>query len=309
MFNELFDPEGAGAKNNNLWRRHPENPILRPTPGSWAGEWIANESIIQVGDEYLMYLDGKNGPVERIGVARARVAEFDGLNWKEYPNNPVLDIGPGGYDHSSVLDPSVIWFKGQLLMYYTGLGGPPDRICLAFSADGYNWEKSAHNPILNGRCPHAVLKDGTLYLFYLVYNEDGGYDVRLATSADGIHYERSSKKPILPRGREGDWDWFSIVTTRIYFENGLYQMLYAGDSERVDEPRGIGLALSNDLVNWRKFSGNPIFLTGEPGSWDSEAIWCPWILRFGTTYWMYYCGSSTTYNQGLTPQTGVAVIG
>jgi predicted GH43/DUF377 family glycosyl hydrolase len=309
MFYEHFDTKGAGEKNNSLWRRHPSNPILKPTPGTWSGEWIANETIIQVGDEFLMFLDGKMGPVERIGIAHAKVSNFDGVNWEEYEGNPILDIGPGGYDHVSVLDPSVLWFGDKLWMYYTGLGGPPDRICLALSNDGYHWDKHLENPILNGRCPHALIKDGVLHLFYLVYNEDGGYDVRLATSTNGLNFERHSKKPILPRGKEGEWDSFSIVTTRIYFEDGMYQMLYSGDNERVDEPRGIGIALSRDLVNWEKFPGNPVFLPGKPGSWDSEAIWCPWIVRRNHEYWMYYCGSRTTYSEGLTPQTGVAIIG
>lgn len=308
MFYQQFSKKGNGDANNSLWLRHPSNPILQPTSGTWAGEWIANETIIRVKDEYLMFLDGKTGPVERIGVAHASVSSFDGISWEEYSGNPVLDIGPGGYDHSSVLDPSVLWFQDNLWMYYTGLGGPPDRICLALSKDGYNWSKNENNPILNGRCPHVVLRDETLYMFYLVYNEDGGYDVRLATSKDGVNFERHSKKPILPRDQEGSWDWFSVVTTRIFEEDGLYQMLYAGDSKRVDEPRGFGLALSEDLVNWEKFSGNPIFLPGTVGSWDSEAIWCPWVMKHGQEYWMWYCGSRTTYSQGLTPQIGLAIL-
>jgi predicted GH43/DUF377 family glycosyl hydrolase len=153
-----------------------------------------------------------------------------------------------------------------------------------------------------------VLKDGTLYMFYLTYNEDGGYDVRLATSEDGVHFERYGREPILPRPEEGAWDWFSIVTTRIFLEDGIYNMIYAGDAERVDEPRGFGLATSTDLVQWEKFEGNPIFLPGNEGEWDSEAIWCPWVMKRDDEYWMWYCGSRTTYSEGLTPQTGLAVI-
>lgn len=308
MLFEMFLESGAGQGNNRLWRRHPANPILRPTPGTWAGEWIANETIIRVGDEYLMYLDGKTGPVERIGVAAAKVSSFDGLDWKEFPGNPVLDIGPGGYDHTSVLDPSVMFFQGRLWMYYTGIGGPPDRICLAHSRDGYSWVKDEHNPVLSGRCPHALLFNDTVFLYYLVSNEDGGYDVRLATSRDGVSFEKHPQRPILPRGEEGAWDWFSVVTTRIFEEDGVFQMFYAADHERVDEPHGFGLAMSKDLVNWEKSPGNPIFLTGEPGAWDSEAIWCPSVMKRGKEYWMWYCGSRTTYSQGLTPQTGLAIL-
>jgi predicted GH43/DUF377 family glycosyl hydrolase len=256
-----------------------------------------------------MYLDGKAGAIERIGVASAKVSSFDGLSWKEHAGNPVLDIGPGGYDHTSVLDPSVLWFHGTLSMYYTGIGGPPDRICLARSGDGYHWVKDEHNPVLSGRCPHALLFNETVFLFYLVYNEDGGYDVRLATSRDGVGFEKHPRRPVLPRGKEGAWDWFSVVTPRIFAEEGVFQMFYAADHERVDEPRGFGLAMSRDLVNWEKHPGNPIFLPGEPGTWDSEAIWCPWLMKRGKEYWMWYCGSRTTYSQGLTPQTGVAILG
>jgi predicted GH43/DUF377 family glycosyl hydrolase len=309
MLYEKLSPSGAGEANSRLWKRHPANPILRPTPGTWAGEWIANETIIQVGDDYLMYLDGKLGPVERIGVARSSVRSFDGIAWQEFAGNPVLDIGPGGYDHTSVLDPSVIRFRGHLWMYYTGIGGPPDRICLAHSTDGYHWDKDDHNPILSGRCPHAILLNDVMHLFYLVYNEDGGYDVRLATSSDGIRFEKLARRPILPRGEEGAWDSFSVVTTRIFEESGVFQMLYAADNERVDEPRGFGLALSRDLVSWEKFPGNPVFIIGEPGAWDSEAIWCPWVMKRDGQYWMWYCGSRTTYSQGLTPQTGLAILG
>jgi len=308
MLYEKLLEGGAGQGNNRCWTRHPANPILRPTPGSWAGEWIANETIIQVGEEYLMYLDGKTGPVERIGVAAAKVSSFDGLTWKEYVGNPVLDIGPGGYDHTSVLDPSVIWFHGSLWMYYTGIGGPPDRICLAHSSDGYRWVKEDHNPVLSGRCPHAVVFKDTVYLFYLVYNEDGGYDVRLATSRDGVSFEKHPQRPILPRSKDGAWDGFSVVTPRIFAEDGVFQMFYAADNERVDEPRGFGVAISRDLVTWEKYPGNPVFLTGASGTWDSEAIWCPWLMKRGEEYWMWYCGSRTTYSQGLTPQTGVAIL-
>ena len=262
MFRDHFTIEGAGEGNNNRWHRYEGNPILTPTPGTWAEDWIANETVIQVGQEYFMYLDGKVGAVEQIGVARAPLESFDPAGWTEYEGNPVLKNGPKGYDHVSVLDPSVLWFQDRLWMYYTGLSGPPDRICLALSDDGLNWAKHEDNPLMSGRCPHVVLKDDTLYMFYLTYNEDGGYDVRLATSTDGVHFDRYGKEPILPRPEEGAWDWFSIVTTRIFLEDGVYNMLYAGDAERVDEPRGFGLATSTDLVHWQKYEGNPIFLTG-----------------------------------------------
>jgi len=308
VFVERFVTGQDPSVNNQRWHRHPGNPILRPTPGSWTEDWIANETVIRIGDRYFMYLDGKRGPVEKVGVATVEMEKFDGITWEEYAGNPILDVGPKGYDHVSVLDPSVLHYKGQVWMYYTGIGGPPDHICLAISEDGYHFTKYDKNPILVGRCPHAIVREDVLYLFYLAFNEVGGYDVRLATSKNGIDFVQHERRPILARGAEGDWDSFSIVTTRIFYEDGIYNMLYAGDWERVDEPRGFGLATSGDLVNWEKFEDNPIFLPGQPDEWDSEAIWCPWVHKHGDKYLMWYCGSSTTYVEGLTPQVGLATI-
>lgn len=309
MFLEKFVVGDEPSANNQRWQRFPDNPILRPLGGSsWAEDWIANGPLLRIGDKYVMYMEGKRGPAYRIGLATVGVEKFDGVTWEEYAGNLIVDTGPKGYDSVGALDPSVVDYKGKFWLYYTGLSGPPDHICLATSKDGYHFTKYDENPLFAGRCPHAIVREDVVYLFYLAFNEVGGFDVQLATSTDGIHFDPHEKRPILTRGAKGEWDSFSLVTPRIFYEDGIYNMLYAGDGERIDEPRGFGLAMSRDLINWKKFEGNPIFLPGEPGDWDSEAVWCPWVHKHGDIYMMWYCGSATTYIEGLTPQVGLATI-
>ena len=309
MFADRFSTDGGRAANNQLWHRYPGNPIIKPSADSlWAKDWICNEPILRIGDQYVMYMEGKTGPQYRIGLMTADVAGFDGLTWREFPDNPVLDPGPRGYDAVGVLNPGVIFWQGQYLMYYTAISGPPDRICLAFSDDGLHFTKYDKNPLFPGRCSFPIVRDGVVYLFYILYNEDVGYDLHLATSTDGIAFTRHERRPILPRGAPGEWDSFSIVTPLILYEEGIYQLMYAADSDQVDEPRGFGMAFSRDLVNWEKFKGNPFFLPGESGKWDCQAIWCPWVEKHGDRYLMWYCGSATTYVDGLTPQVGLAYL-
>jgi predicted GH43/DUF377 family glycosyl hydrolase len=310
MLEDWLVESGDPAENNLRWERHPGNPVLRPSAANgWSEEWIANGTVLRIKDRYLMFMEGKSGPVYRIGLKIAEAATFDGVTWQDNPENPILDIAPKGYDAMGVLDPSVIRFRGRYYLYHTALCGPPDHVALAISDDGYHFTKYDKNPLFAGRCPFAIVLRNMVYVFHLRFNEDGGYDLHLAISSNGLEFTRHEMRPILPRGIEGEWDSFSIVTPRIFLEGDVYKMIYAADSQHVDEPRGFGLAFSSDLVSWLKFEGNPIFTPGLPGEWDSQAVWCPWVERQADQYWMWYCGSATTYDEGLTPMVGMAKLG
>jgi predicted GH43/DUF377 family glycosyl hydrolase len=63
----------------------------------------------------------------------------------------------------------------------------------------------------------------------------------------------------------------------------------------------IGYAVSTDGINWLVHSRNPVLRPGGPGTFDSEALFTPFVIKVGNQLRMYYCG----YN-GSTWQTGVA---
>ena len=69
--------------------------------------------------------------------------------WAKYLGNPVLDVGtPWSWDSQNLSSPYVT-FDGSLYeMWYSGQSNSRWGIGYAQSIDGYNWQKSADNPIL-----------------------------------------------------------------------------------------------------------------------------------------------------------------
>ncbi len=43
---------------------------------------------------------------------------------------------------------------------------------------------------------------------------------------------------------------------------------------------------------WTKMAGNPVLSTGEPGAWDDQSVFGPSVLLDGSTFKMWYAGSS-----------------
>jgi len=51
------------------WQRHPDNPILSPTPGGWDADAVYKPSVIFDGKQWLLWYNGRRGGAEQIGVA------------------------------------------------------------------------------------------------------------------------------------------------------------------------------------------------------------------------------------------------
>jgi predicted GH43/DUF377 family glycosyl hydrolase len=72
----------ATSPDGVTWTRSPSNPILPPgPPGSWDSAGVEQPSVVQVGNDYMMFYDGySNLQGQRIGLASSpqgfSVAEF-----------------------------------------------------------------------------------------------------------------------------------------------------------------------------------------------------------------------------------------
>jgi len=51
------------------WQRHPDNPILSPTPGSWDADACYKPFAILAGNRWMLWYNGRRGSVEQIGLA------------------------------------------------------------------------------------------------------------------------------------------------------------------------------------------------------------------------------------------------
>ena len=108
--------------------------------------------------------------------------------------------------------PSVLWFQGELWMYYAAAGG----IGVARSADGFVFTREAA-PVLGpeaagweaGAIPRspgvALVWDGSLRMFYEVPGEGTGSRIGEARSDDGVVWTRVGDGPALePSGGAAD---------------------------------------------------------------------------------------------------------
>lgn len=292
------------------FKKHPSNPL--PSIGISRGTWREDASmtvdVIDRGDHWQIFYVGKKNQQDGIGIATAQKEGFDGTKWVDDPRNPIIAPGnPGSFDSKHCVDPACVVWKSKYYLYYSALGDGPDSLGLAISDDGLNFIKE-ENPVMVGRAPEVVVKNDVMYMFYSMDNPKGGYEFHLATSVDGKNFDEEG--PIFTPSDKG-WDSMSLVTPRIFFEDGIYIMSYAGDAEEKDFPTHFGFAFSTDLRSWKRYPSNPVFSGGSKGTWESKAIWYPEILKVDDTYYMWYEGYNGTGSQvGLaTTKAPLAKIG
>lgn len=321
MFSELFGPDAKA--NQNRWSRSPDNPVIRSAGSGWADDFIAPSAVVEWEGQLRLYVEGSAGGHEQIGLFTAATAEHDVGDWASSPANPVVRLGDG-FDKGGVFDPAVVEFKGRWFLYHSATEGdahafaeqlalgtagddePSDEtIGLATSEDGEVFTKHPGGPVLRARCPFAVVHDGQVYLFHVRVHA-GGYRIHLAVSDDGVDFRPATDVPVIEVGEPGSWDSFSLTTPKVFRDGDQFCMSFAGDNTGLDDPTGIGLAFSDDLMTWEKVAGNPVFKTGGPGSFDSVSVASPVIRRVGDRYYMWYAGSDRAIGDGLHSQVGLA---
>ena len=299
--------------------RHPENPIIPVVPGTWRNYVTANVDIIQWEDEWRLYFRGNcqhdSGVVNGyIGLLTCPVDQFDGISWTEYAGNPITTPGePGSIDDMGAIDPSLIVADGRFLLYYTavplpgsepentGLTGPGRPwgqagkcIALAASADGLKFTRLGTEPVIPrfAAAPEVVFHEGEYWLFYSGFDERGGTDIYVVRSSDPYRFDHTSRQIALSVGHEGTWESHTVTTHRIFRDNGLWYMVYAGSDRHEDTPWYFGVAASRDLVDWTRYPGNPVFERGAEGEWDDCGIWYGTTIKVGGVYYMWYEGRS-----------------
>jgi len=195
----------------------------------------------------------------------------------DFKENPILTPG-SGFESKAVYNPAVIVDGGEFHMLYRAEGGDPctGRIGYACSKDGIHFTRHPDPVIVPEHgyeacgCedPRLVKIEGTYYLTYV--GNRGGHEtvnICLATSKDLIHWEKHGAILMLPKDwARGQMKAGVILPERI---NERYVMYFMGEKEPWKP--AIGLAYSDDLINWDEPLSEPVLLPRK-GYFDSKGV-------------------------------------
>ena len=220
----------------------------------------------------------------RLPAAGGEVREVR-WSWQPEPH-PVLTRGPAGaFDSVDALNPSIAKTAAGYMNLYSGWDGKVWRTGLATSADGRSWEKKGQ--ILQ---PGPAAWEGEYIAANGAVHENNYY--YQAGSPPQIGLARSLRiklpEPVLKVGPRGAWDERGVADPFILKAAGKLYMYFLGQ-DRARRQR-LGVAESNDGVQWTKSLKNPILELGVPGAFDENGLGEPAVWPQFGRWWMLYTG-------------------
>jgi predicted GH43/DUF377 family glycosyl hydrolase len=208
--------------------------------------------ILREGNRWKMWYNGYHSgrkPTHFLGLATSE----DGLSWKRAGAEPI-------YNQGWIEDLCVIQRAGT---YYLFSEGSNDIAHLLKSADGEHWVEQGNLDIRNVDgtrikpgpygTPAVIVEDGVWNLFY----ERDDSAVWLARSSDLKTWTNVQDEPVLKRGPEA-YDRFAVAFNQVIKYRGHYYANYHASADEKWSQWSSNLAVSSDLVHWKKYPGNPI---------------------------------------------------
>ena len=230
------------------------NPVLT---GSGTDTWdqLIRERgyILRENGIYHMWYTGYREGLDsekHLGYATS----LDGMEWKKYEDNPIFDSG---------------WVEDLCVVkrdstYYMFAEGKDDIAHMLTSSDRIHWKEQGPLDVryTNGESltegpygtPTVWLENGVWYLFY----ERKDLGIWLATSTDLKKWVHLQDDPVIELGPE-KYDQQQVALNQIIKYKGNYFAYYhASEYEDWRKPWTSCVAMSEDLIHWKKYSKNPI---------------------------------------------------
>ncbi|MCL2088274.1 MAG: family 43 glycosylhydrolase [Oscillospiraceae bacterium] len=271
------------------------------TDGIGGYDFAKDPAVVKYKGRYYLYYTAadftSDGRIEKhiIGIA----VSDDMENWEIIGRmNPV-----GAVEQKGLCAPGAIVIGDKLHLFYQSYGtGVNDSICHAVSTDGVNFERNKTNPIYrageswsSGRAIDAdVVIFGGRLLLYIATRDKSGRVQMIGAGACDVNSDFSkdcwseiSAAPILKP--ELDWEKNCIEAAATICKDGRIYMFYGGAYNC--EPQQIGVAVSQDGVNFTRLSDRPFFTNGSTGEWNSRESGHPYV--FGDDdgrIWLFYQG-------------------
>lgn len=234
------------------FKAYPQNPVFAGEQGDWDERIRERGWILYEDGLYKMWYTGYQDmpdALRMLGYATSR----DGIDWKRHPNNP-LDK-----EH---------WIEDMMVVrdrdgYYMVAEGKQDIAHAFESADGIKWQRVGPldirmkdgEPISAGPrgTPTLWQEQGTWYLFY----ERGDQGVWLAKSTDRKVWTNVQDDPVIRKGPEA-YDKYAVACNQVMRYRGKYYAYYHGSDSADWKEWNTNLAMSDDLIHWKKYPHNPI---------------------------------------------------
>ncbi|OQB42720.1 MAG: Glycosyl hydrolases family 43 [Candidatus Latescibacteria bacterium ADurb.Bin168] len=222
---------------------------------------------------------------------------------------------PGDFDNHGVDCPFVFRHEDRFLMTYIGFDGHGYRTGLAWSDDLFVWHKEGmildrgiagsvtqHNAALTW-----ILRDnelfgtgrlrqidgryvGTYHAYPALGYENGPAVIGICSSTNLRDWEVSDPCLIPTEGEE--WERGGLYKSCLIEFQKRYYLFYNAKTAGVSWIEQTGVAISDDLVRWERFQGNPILRTGAECAFDERFASDPCVLRVGDAWAMFYFGLS-----------------
>jgi len=305
------------------WTRYEGNPVLIKSGSGWDSFGVRDPTLminatgylVRENEKYIMYYAGKDASgVGRIG----RATSDDGIHWTKDPNNPVLEGTAGEWDADAVNIGSVVKRgTNDYIMFYGGKANNSYGIGIAESSDGINWTKYSGNPILtasnfNLDSPFSIVLPYTIKLSdgrWVMYMEGTKFFEGTECPIFAIYgaltddnegetgwTPLNSGDPVVEHDHPFTWDDHGVANPKICeIEPGKYIIGYNG--QQSDLHWKLGFLYSTDLVNWKRYTENPVMDLAADGEWDDYRIENALIAKDdigGDAIRMWYFGCPTS---------------
>lgn len=264
--------------------------------------WAYHPIVIEKNGEYFMFYTGKSfkkGIAHHLLLAKSK----DLLHWDKV-SEEVLGMGKKEkWDSDFLAHNFVFEDEGKYYMLYDGsrINDWLEEIGLAESKDLLNWKKFAKNPVFKvGKnwwekrhvSRASIFKEKDTYYMYYAGHDGQRERVGLVKGKSLPSLKRFLKDPVLDVGGKGEWDESSISDPRVFKYKGKYVMSYSGIDGKQKER--MGLAISSDLVKWKKYEKNPILDISKNGS-DTISASRAHIVKKGKDFYIFYSSRSNKY--------------
>ncbi|HKI55395.1 MAG TPA: hypothetical protein VJ987_14820 [Anaerolineales bacterium] len=219
------------------------------------------------------------------------------------PSIPIVTHNPSSRIENLYINPgAVIFHDGKFHMFFNSFTSWPGvvQVGYATSDNGYQWQMVQEEPVFttdqipfgDGKADVSsviVLEDGTWALYF---HTVGGGEIGRAIAESPLGPWTVDANPILKPNTKA-WDRYGLGWPSVVQDGSEYRMYYGAQTR---EGYAIGLATSNDGVQWEKYP-EPVLVAD--ADWEYNKVDRPRVVNSPDNWVMIYQAGTKVEERGL----------